>query len=210
MTARFRIIIDPKLRRKIAMLEQAAASRPDSLRAQELQALKLGLRALAGGREDDFDGKRLGYSPGHHDLRDCAEIKLAVVPEFRYGHELGPSHRLLYREYEPEDGGLPYREALCFEHRGDDLPFEVAGNRLGREIGRPDRALAHLPNHRPTFQRGGAEPTGPPRLPLPPDLRKALAAASNVAPATGAVTAQQSTQPPSSAARRGIPPSRER
>jgi hypothetical protein len=128
MTARFRIIIDPQLRRKIAMLEQAAASRPDSLRARELHALKVGLRALAGGREEDFGGKRLGYSRGHHDLRDCAEIKVPVVPEVRYGHDLGPSHRLLYREFEPEDGGLPYREAICFEHRGDDLPFEVAGS----------------------------------------------------------------------------------
>lgn len=209
MTARFRILVDPKLRRKIAMLEHAAASRPDSLRARELQALRLGLRALAEGREDDFGGKRLGYSPGHHDLRDCAEIKVPVVPESRFGRDLGPSHRLLYREFEPEDGGLPYREALCFEHRGDNLPFEVAGSRLGREVGRPDPALAHLPNHRPTFQHGAAEPTGPPRLPLPPDLRKVLAAVSDVAPASGAVRTSPPAQFPRAAPGRGLPPSRE-
>ncbi|WP_329479255.1 hypothetical protein OG555_40915 [Kribbella sp. NBC_01484] len=210
MTARFRIIIDPQLRRKIAMLEQAAASRPDSLRARELHALKLGLRALAGGREEDFNGKRLGYSPGHHDLRDCAEIKVPVVPEFRYGHDLGPSHRLLYREFEPEDGGLPYRQAICFEHRGDDLPFEVAGARLGREVGQPDVALTHLPNYRPTFQRGGAEPTGPPRLPLPPDLRKALAAAADVAPTSGSVRpGAPAQQPPRTARGRGTSTGRE-
>ena len=209
MTARFRILVDPKLRRKIAMLEQAAASRPESLRARELQALRLGLRALAEGREDDFSGKRLGYSPGHHDLRDCAEIKVPVVPESRFGRDLGPSHRLLYREFEPEDGGLPYREALCFEHRGDNLPFEVAGNRLGREVGRPDPALAHLPNHRPTFQYGAAEPTGPPRLPLPPDLSKVLATVSDVAPASGAVRTSPPAQLPRAAPGRGAPPSRE-
>lgn len=192
MTARYRILVDAKLRRQIAMLRQAASSRPDGLRARELRALMLGLQALAEGREEEFGGKRLGYSRDHHDLRDCAELKVPVISEFRYGHDLGPSHRLIYREFEPEDGGPPYREALCFAHRGDDLPFEVAGARLKREVGRPVPELAHLPNHRPTFQRGGAEPTGPPRLPLPPDLRTALAAASDVAPARGAANARPS------------------
>jgi hypothetical protein len=210
MTARFRLLVRPRLRRELAMLEHAAASQPGSLRGREFRALKLGLQALAEGREDEYDGKRLGYSPDHHDLRDCAELKVPVVPESRHGHDLGPSHRLIYREFEAEDGGPPYREAVCFAPRGSDLPFQIAGTRLGREIGQPVPELAHLANHRPTFQRGAAEPTGPPRLPLPPDLRKALAAASNVAPASGAVTAQPSTQLPSITARRGIPPGRER
>ncbi|TDW21250.1 hypothetical protein EV650_0067 [Kribbella kalugense] len=192
------------------MLEHAAASQSGSLRGREFRALKLGLQALAEGREDEYDGKRLGYSPGHHDLRDCAELKVPVVPEARHGHDLGPSHRLIYREFEADDGGAPYREAVCFAPRGSDLPFHIAGARLGREIGRPVPELAHLPNHRPTFRRGAAEPTGPPRLPLPPDLRKALAVASDVSPASGAVTAQRSAQPPSTTARRGIPPGRER
>ncbi|TCO38158.1 hypothetical protein EV646_12171 [Kribbella antiqua] len=208
MTAQFRLLVTPKIRRQLAMLEQAAAARPGSLRDRELRALKLGLQALIEGREIDFESKRLGYSHNHHDLRDCAELKVPVIPESRFGHDLGPSHRLIYREYEAEDGGLPYREAICFEPRGNDRPFEVAGARLRREVGRPEPALAHLPNHRPSFQRGGAEPTGPPRLPLPPDLRKALAAASNIADARGAVTAPRSTQRPPSG-RTGGPPGRE-
>jgi len=192
------------------MLEQAAASQPGSLRDRELRALRLGLQALAEGREEDFAGKRLGYSPGHHDLRDCAELKIPVIPESRYGNDLGPSHRLIYREFEPEDGGLPYREVVCFEPRQADRPFDVAGSRLQREVGRPNPALAHLPNHRPRFQRGAAEPTGPPRLPLPPDLRRALAAASGVTPATEAVRPRPSSDQSRTRPRRGGPPGRER
>jgi hypothetical protein len=210
MTAQFRILVRPRLRRQLAVLEQAATSQPGSLRDRELRALKLGLQALAEGREEDFDGKRLGYSPGHHDLRDCAELKVPVIAESRYGNDLGPSHRLIYREFEPEDGGLPYREAVCFEPRGNDRPFEVAGSRLNREVGQPNPDLAHLPNHRPSFQRGPAEPTGPPPRPPPPDLRKALAAASDVAPARGAVTTQPPAQDPSAPRHRGDPPTRER
>lgn len=191
------------------MLEHAAASQPDSLRGREFRALKLGLQALAEGREDEYDGKRLGYSPGHHDLRDCAELKVPVVPEARHGHDLGPSHRLIYREFEADDGGVPYREAVCFAPRGSDLPFHIAGARLGREVGRPVPELANLPNHRPTFQRGAAEPTGPPRLPLPPDLRKALAAASNIAPARGAVSEQPAAQKPAGTPRRTGPRGRQ-
>lgn len=191
------------------MLEHAAASQPSSLRGREFRALKLGLQALAEGREHEYDGKRLGYSPGHHDLRDCAELKVPVVPEARHGHDLGPSHRLIYREFEADDGGAPYREAVCFAPRGSDLPFHLAGARLGREIGWPVPELAHLPNHRPTFRRGAAEPTGPPRLPLPPDLRKALAAASDGAPASGAVSGQPAGQKPAGLPRRTAPPGRQ-
>lgn len=195
MTGQFRLLIGPRVRRELAMLEHAAASQPHSLRAREFRALKLGLQALAEGREQEYDGKRLGYSPNHHDLRDCAELKVPVIAQSRHGHDLGPSHRLVYREFEAEDGGLPYREAVCFAPRGDDVAFAVAAAQLRREVGRPVPELAHLPNHRPTFQRGAAEPTGPPRLPLPPDLRQALAAASNTAPAHGAVMTQPTDQP---------------
>jgi hypothetical protein len=191
------------------MLEHAAASQPDSLRGREFRALKLGLQALAEGREDEYDGKRLGYSPGHHDLRDCAELKVPVIPESRHGQDLGPSHRLIYREFEADDGGPPYREAVCFAPRGSDLPFHIAGTRLGREVGRPVPELANLPNHRPAFQRGAAEPTGPPRLPLPPDLRKALAAASNIAPARGAVSEQPAGEKPTGTPRRTGPRGRQ-
>ncbi|MFI5735235.1 hypothetical protein ACIA49_34300 [Kribbella sp. NPDC051587] len=208
MTVQFRILISPRLRRKFAALEQAAATQPGGLRDREFRALKLGLRALAEGREDDLDGKRLGSSPNHHDLRDCAELKVPVIAESRYGRELGPSHRLIYREFESEDGGLPYREALIFAHRGNDLPFELAGALLQREIGQPVLELDGLPN--PSFNyRATAQPTGPPRLPLPPDLRRALAAASNPAPAQGAVKDRPQLGRPQIPARHSGPPSRE-
>ncbi|MGW6278739.1 hypothetical protein [Kribbella sp. NPDC055071] len=194
MTERFRLLIRPRVRRELAMLERAAESQPTSLRGREFRALKLGLLALAEGREEEYDGKRLGYSPGHHDLRDCAEIKVPVVSEVRHGKELGPSHRLIYREFEAEDGGLPYREAVSFAPRGDNRAFLIAAAQLQREIGHPVPELAHLPNYRPSFHRGGAEPTGPPRLPLPPDLRQALAAAADVAHARGAVNTQPTSQ----------------
>lgn len=209
MTVRFRLLVKPRFRRQLAVLEQAAASQPGSLRDRELRALRLGLQALAEGREAELGGKRLGYSPGHHDLRDCAELKIPVIPESRYGNDLGPSHRLIYREFEPEDGGLPYREVVCFEPRRANRPFDVAGARLQRAVGRPDPALAHLPNHRPGFQYGGAEPTGPPRLPLPPDLSRALAAASGIAPASGAVERRLPAGQPRVGPRRAGPPARE-
>ena len=72
MTAQFRLIVRPRLRRQLAMLERAAAYQPGGLRDREYRALKLSLQALAEGRQNDFDSKRLGYSPAHHDLRDCA------------------------------------------------------------------------------------------------------------------------------------------
>jgi len=204
MTARYRILLSPRLRRQFVALEQAAPAQPGGLRDREFRALKLGLQALAEGREDDLDGKRLGFSPNHHDLRDCAELKIPVIAETRYGRELGPSHRLIYREFEAEDGGLPYREAVCFAPRGNDLPFELAGAQLRREIGRPVPELEGLPNA--SFnQRPTAQPTGPPRLPLPPELRRALAAASDVAPASGAVTGQRSANPRQTSVRRGGP-----
>lgn len=209
MTVQFRLLLKPRVRQQLALLEQAAVSRPGSLRGRELRALKRGLQALAEGREEELDGKRLGYSPSHHDLRDCAELKIPVIPESRYGNDLGPSHRLVYREFEPEDGGLPYREVVCFEPRDADRPFEVAGSRLEREVGRPSPDLADLPNHRPRFGRGAAEPTGPPRRPLPPDLRRALAAASGVAHASGATVPRPGGRRAVGEPRRGGPAGRE-
>ncbi|WP_198675864.1 hypothetical protein [Kribbella monticola] len=177
----------PEVRRQLAELGRAAQSQPRGLRDREYRALRLGLQALANGQEAAFGGKRLGFSAKHHDLRDCAEIKLPVVQETRKNQDLGRSHRLIYREFEPEDGGPPYRQVISFEHRGDDRPFEVAGQRLGREIGSRHQALDAVSNLRPQFGPRESSEAAPIRRPLPPDIRAALAAASDVAPARGAV-----------------------
>jgi hypothetical protein len=139
MTA-YRLLVMPEVKQQLGALKRAAETQQHGgLREREYQALVLGLRAIVNGREEYFNGKRLGYST--HDLSDCAEIKLAVVPETRGNHELGPSHRLIYREFEAEDGGAPYREVIAFEPRKDDRPFEVAAARLGREAGVRSQAV---------------------------------------------------------------------
>jgi hypothetical protein len=175
----YRLLVDQDLLLYMRELERAAERQPGGLRDRELRALRAGLRALMNGDEADFEGKRLRFAT--HDLSDCAEIKVPVVPETRGSQELGASHRLIYREFQPEDGGLPYREAVCFEHRKNDRPFEVAAKRLGRE------ASVRLQTLR---SYGASSDIAPIRQPLPPDIRRALTAAANVASARGAVTAQ--------------------
>ncbi|GAA1555680.1 hypothetical protein GCM10009804_10700 [Kribbella hippodromi] len=183
---KYRLLVNPELLGYLRALDRAAAAQPGGVRDRELRALKAGLRALANGDEAQFEGKRLRFLD--HDLSDCAEIKLPVIAETRGNRQLGPSHRLVYREYQAEDGGLPYREAICFEHRKDNRPFEVAAKRLGRATG---VRLATLRSH------GASSSITPPRQSLPPDLRKALAAAANVAPAHQSVnTPRTNTAPP--------------
>ncbi|MGW6199714.1 hypothetical protein ACWF0M_26425 [Kribbella sp. NPDC055110] len=195
--SQYRLLVNHELLLYLRELERAATTQPDSLRARELRALRAGLRAIANGEEADFEGKRLRFAT--HDLGDCAEIKLPVIPETRGSQELGASHRLVYREFQPEDGGPPYREAVCFEHRKDDRPFEVAAKRLGREVG----------VRRNTFRLYGASSDiAPIRQALPQDLRIALAAASSVAPASGAVHGGPPIQN-LRVAQRHSPPSRE-
>ncbi|TCC17136.1 hypothetical protein [Kribbella sindirgiensis] len=197
--SQYRLLVNQELLLYLRELERAAATQPGSLRARELRALRAGLRAIANGEEADFEGKRLRFAT--HDLSDCAEIKLPVIPETRGSQELGASHRLIYREFQPEDGGLPYREAICFEHRKNDRPFEVAAKRLGREASVRRNTLKSY---------GASSDIAPIRQALPQDLRIALAAASNVAPASGAVRTER---PRSERPRVGLPrdnnPSRE-
>lgn len=136
----YRLLVHRHVLHELRTLERAAATQqPGGLRDREYRALRAGLRAIANGEEAAFDGKRLGFAT--HDLSDCAEIKLPVIPESRANHELGPSHRLIYREFEPEDGGPPYREVVCFTHRGANRPFDVAANRLNRAVGVRHQAL---------------------------------------------------------------------
>jgi hypothetical protein len=195
----YRLLVREEVLQQLAALRHAAGTQqPGGLRDREFRALEMGLRAVAHGQEEHFSGKRLGYRT--HDLRDCAEIKLSVVPESRGSRELGPSHRLIYREFEAEDGGPPYRQVIAFEPRKDDRPFEVAAARLGRDRGVRFRTF------RPVAQTASSAPI---RQSLPPDLRKALAAASDVAPASGAARAGPRAQHPTRpAAGRGTSPGR--
>jgi hypothetical protein len=172
----YRLLVNHELLLYLRELERAATTQPGGLRTRELRALRAGLRAIANGEEADFEGKRLRFTT--HDLSDCAEIKLPVIPETRGSHELGASHRLIYREFQSEDGGPPYREAICFEHRRADRPFEVAAKRLRRETAIRRNTLKSY---------GASSDIAPIRQALPQDLRIALAAASDVAPASGAV-----------------------
>jgi hypothetical protein len=205
----YRLLVRRELLQQLAELQRAAESQPSGgLRDREFRALRLGLAALANGQEESFNGKRLRDAA--HDLSDCAEIKLSVIPESRGNQELGPSHRLLYREFEPEDGGLPYREVISFEPRKDDRPFKVAAARLDRPLGFKLDRLQSPTAANPSHDQHPSTPAAPLRQPLPPDLRKALAAASDVAPARGAVTAQPSTHPPSTTHHHNDPPTRER
>jgi hypothetical protein len=204
MSTQYRIIVLPEFHRELRALALAAKTQPGGLRDRELVALRIGVEALTDGREEDFGGRRLGYSPKHHDLRDCAEIKLPVVPQSRGDRDLGPSHRLTYREFEAEDGGLPYRELVSFAPRQGNRAFIIAAERLGRKFGTRATELTGLPEQRPTAgPQAHAVPTGPIRQPLPPDLAKALAAASGVAPAKGA------TSTPAASALRAPPTSQQ-
>lgn len=205
----YRILLRPEVRQQLIALARAAQTQPGGLRDREFRALKLGLQALKSGREESFKGKRLGYSPVHHDLRDCAEIKLPVVEETRHGQELGPSHRLVYREFEPDDGGLPFREVICFEHRKDNRPFDVAGIRLAREAGVRLRTLQGVPETRPDRRPRPSDEAAPVRQPLPPDLQAALAAASGPVPARDAVNIPVA-RASAAASRRGSAPDPER
>jgi hypothetical protein len=193
----YRLLVREEVLRQLAALRHAGSQQPGGLRDREFRTLEQGLRAIAHGQEADFSGKRLGFAT--HDLSDCAEIKLSAIPESRGNRELGPSHRLIYREFEAEDGGPPYRQVIAFEPRKDDRPFDVAAARLGRERG------VRLHQFRPVVH---TDPPAPIRQALPHDLRIALAAASGVAAASGAVRSRPPVQNPRVTPRHG-PPSRE-
>lgn len=154
------------------------------------------IKALQSGREDAYEGKQLGYGPQSHDLRDCAELKVPVVREFTPGgFPRGPSHRLVYREFDPlptvQDGRVvqdpdakPYRQVIAFGHRSEDLAA-TAGLRLARSRGLPVQELHGL--------TGGGRPaigkdlrdvqTTPHRMPVPPDLIRQAAILRDSPPA---------------------------
>ncbi|MEU8222878.1 hypothetical protein [Kribbella sp. NPDC048915] len=157
----------------------------DSRGGREFEAAIGAMKALREAREGEFEGKRLAYGPQSYDLRDCAELKVPVEREFTpRGGELGPSHRLVYREFDPlpkveghrvvpDPDARPYRQLLAFAHRSQ-APADIAGERLGRERGLMDPELYGVGSgERPSVgpQREGM-PTTPYRVPVPGDLLK--------------------------------------
>ncbi|WP_350277219.1 hypothetical protein [Kribbella sp. HUAS MG21] len=179
----YHLIFDDDLRQEMNRLSAEYKRDPNSPSGREYVGVINAMKALQSGREDAYVGKQLGYGPDSHDLRDCAELKVPVVDEFTPGgFPRGPSHRLVYREFDPlptvQDGrvvpdptGTPYRHVISFGHRKDD-PAATAGERLGRQRGEPARELYGLTGGgRPSVgpQRDGAQTT-PVRLPMPPDL----------------------------------------
>lgn len=211
MTAQYHLVAHPELSDHLRRLRDEAQLAPEGPAAKEFAAIRDGLPALREGREIDFDGKRLGYSENATDLRDCAEIKIPVVDEFtRSGRPRGPSHRLIYREFEGTGPGqLPVRQVIAFEPRRDGRPFDVASTRLGRAPGVALAELDHLPTFAPRNGREPNRPVTPAREPLPPDLARALKGIEGDPSPRGAArppgTAQSST---SGAVRR--PPDRGR
>lgn len=178
MSEQFRLFVRRRVKRQLQALSAGVAHDPRGPAAARLSALLRALEIVEAGQEVSLDGKRLGYSSQHYDLRDCAEIKVPMVEEFsRDGRLLGPSHRLIYREFfAADDEQLPVREVICCEPRADGLAFEIAARDLGRirtiEVGE----LRDLPNVEPAIgpNKGPERPSAPPRLPLPPDIAAAL------------------------------------
>ncbi|SDS64018.1 hypothetical protein [Microlunatus soli] len=174
----YRVILQHDLAARLRGLRKGAAADPGGADARLLTAGLKAARALRAGRERDFAGERLGYSPRHYDLRDCAEIKVPVVQDFTpSGKPMGPSHRMIYREFEPApDSPLPIRQVLAFEHRANGLPFAVAAAALDRTKGRGVDALKDLPATRPAIgkNKDPDRPITPPRQSLPPEIAAAV------------------------------------
>ncbi|GAA0606103.1 hypothetical protein HPO96_01955 [Kribbella sandramycini] len=195
---KFHLIVHDDFKQDMVRLHAAWQRDPTSPEGLEFQAAVAGLKALREGREDAYVGKQLGSGPRSYDLRDCAELKVPVVAEWTsHGRPLGPSHRLVYREFEPlptVEGGrvvhdpaaTPYRHAVAFAHRADD-PASIAGERLGRQRSVLDRDLYGLTGGgRPSVGPDGREgaQTTPHRIPVPGDLLRQAAILRDSPPPT--------------------------
>jgi hypothetical protein len=194
----YHLIVDAELKQDMARMHAAWKQDSNSPAGREFQAAMDSMRALREGRESEYEGKQLGSGPSSYDLRDAAQLKVPVFREYtERGRPLGPSHRLIYREFEPlpkvEDGRVvpdpnahAYRQAVAFVHRGDD-PAAVAGKRLGRERGRLQPELHGLTGGgRPSVgpdRREGIQTT-PHRIPVPPDLIRQAAILRDSPPPT--------------------------
>jgi hypothetical protein len=198
MANEYRVVLHSGLSDQLKALEARANENPNGHEAREFKAALDGLRALRDGREAEYAGERLGFSPKHPDLRDCAEIKVPVVEEFNSrGRPMGPSHRVVYREYDgTAEDPRPVRQAVAYEPRKDGRPFTVAAERLQRREGVSLEELADVQNVEPMVGPGKdpRRPVGPIRRPLPPDLEGAMRAATNPTPAHTAASPPR--QPP--------------
>lgn len=204
----YHLLFDDELRQDIDRLSAAYQRDPRGAAGQEYAAAINAMKALQSGNEDAYVGKRLTSGPDSFDLRDCAELKVPVVAETTPGgFPRGPSHRLVYREFDPiptvQDGRVvpnpaakPFRHVVAFGHRKED-PASVAAMRLGRTRGLLEPGLRGLDEQeRPSIgpQRDGV-PTTPQRLPLPPDLLQAARMLSGSPPAGTAARPAEAPQP---------------
>lgn len=178
----YRLVVHPELRQEVNRLYQAWKADPSSDSGREFEAFRDAMTALRDGNEGNYIGKQLSYGPSSHDLRDAAEIKVDVFAEGGTPERPRPSHRMVYREFDPlpkvENGAVvhdpnaqPVRQIVAFNHRRDD-PAAIAGERLGRIRGQQDRNLHGITGGgRPDVgpQRSGVQTT-PHRLPMPQDV----------------------------------------
>lgn len=170
------LVIHPRLLERLALKAYESACHPAGISSKELHAARWALEVLRQGREEFFDGKRLGRSDKHVDLRDCAEIKVPVVQEYNSrGRPLGPSHRMIYREYALPGWERPVREVISFAPRADGLPFKLAGDDLDRPIGMELDDLEGVENTPPAVGRETSRSATPVRTAPSPDVAAALA-----------------------------------
>lgn len=198
MADEYLLYLRTRFKRRLAQLSARARHDPQGKPATELGALLDALDALRDGREREFDGERLGYSTVHVDLRDCAELKVPVTREYNaFGRPLGPSHRLIYREFEPLPGDTkPIREPIAFGRRANGEVFRMGGDELGRVSGREVSALQELPNSVPALgpNKEPNRPLTPVRMPLPPDIAAAISTAVGSSPAKRATSVPVTTR----------------
>jgi len=189
MSDLYRIIYDDEFAQQIERLSARVERDRDGADQKLLIAALDAIDIVEWGREVEHRGERLGFDHTHYDLRDCAEIKFDVLDERHpNGKPMGPSHRLIYREFEPtDDDPRPIRQVVAFEHRKDGRPFQVAAERLGRSDGVADPGLDGLPNTRPALgkHKDPSRPISPYRMPLPPDLAVALSTTPRALPLPG-------------------------
>lgn len=176
------MVVHPELRTEANRLYRAWLQDSNSDAGREFEAFRDAMTALRDGYENDYIGKRLGRGSTSHDLRDAAELKVEVFDEGGTRERPRPSHRMVYREFDPppkiENGrvvpdpdALPVRQIIAFNHRSTD-PAAIAGERLGRARGKAEESLHGLiGGGRPSVgpQRQG-EPTTPIRGTLPQDV----------------------------------------
>ena len=144
----YQLIHHPDFSRDMDRLHEGWQQDRNSPTGREFQAAMAALRALREEREGEYQGKQLGYGPQSYDLRDCAELKVPVDREFTPGgFERGPSHRLIYREFDPlpvikgdrvvqDPNAQPYRQPIAFTHR-----LERSRRHSGEALG-PDTGYA--------------------------------------------------------------------